>query len=258
MKILFNDFNVPILSLLLLLVFHVHSVLAQTTVLVKYPNADNTIQLTYAQPVRLEQVFNDVQNHQASPVAPIFWTGSALFVQHQDNELKQKKQSVITALEQLALQKERDQQSILSLKKRVLAVQLSKRIFQPLDPELIRIQPSLNPLLDGRYLLSLPSRPDSVLTLGAVKQPINILWQERADTNYYLNQAQVTTDANKDYAWVIQPDGEVQKHSIAYWNYQHRDIAPGAIVYLGIDGLPSKFNRLNQDIIQLLRNRVSE
>ncbi|WP_170107716.1 capsule biosynthesis GfcC family protein [Photobacterium lipolyticum] len=230
-------------------------------------NDDHVIQLTYSSPVRLDQVLNDGLNHiktlpsqrvHASPQA-VFWTGAALYDQQQAKQMQQQKQQLLSQLERLAQawQDDREQVSAVNaLKESLTKLKLAHRIMQPLDPDLVRMQPSLNPLLNGEYQLILPARPTSILVLGAVKQSKNILWQERSDAAFYLDQAQPTSDADNSNVWVVQPDGVTKQHSIAYWNHKHQDIAPGAIIYMGFDSLPSDFTTLNQDIVNLLRNRA--
>ncbi len=55
--------------------------------------------------------------------------------------------------------------------------------------------------------------------------------------NDYLAQVTPIDIAANSYVTVIQPDGVIQQHSIAYWNNNHADIAPGAIIYLGYQSL---------------------
>ena len=230
-------------------------------------NDDHVIQLTYSSPVRLNQVLNDGLNNiktlpsqrvHTSP-QPVFWTGAALYDQQQAKQMQQQKQQLLGQLELLtqAWQDDAEQVSTVNaLKESLTKLKLDHRIMQPLDPDLVRMQPSLNPLLNGDYQLILPARPTSVLVLGAVKQSNNIAWQERTNAAFYLDQAQPTSDAENSDAWVIQPDGVTEQHPVAYWNHKHHDIAPGAIIYMGFDSLPSDFATLNQDIVNLLRNRA--
>ncbi|MGF1761301.1 capsule biosynthesis GfcC family protein [Photobacterium sagamiensis] len=230
-------------------------------------NDDQVIQLTYSSAVRLDQVLNDGLNNiktlpsqrvHTSP-QPVFWTGAALYDQKQTKQMQQQKQQLLSRLDRLAQEWQDDAEQVSTvnaLKGSLTKLMLAHRIMQPLDPDLVRMQPSLSPLLSGDFQLILPARPTSVLVLGAVRRSKNILWQERANAAFYLDQAKPTSDAENSDVWVIQPDGVAEQHQIAYWNHKHQDIAPGAIIYMGFDSLPSDFTTLNQDIINLLRNRA--
>ena len=72
----------------------------------------------------------------------------------------------------------------------------------------------------------------------------------------YLAQVTPLTIAANSEVTVIQPDGVIQQHPIAYWNNNHNDIAPGAIIYLGYDALFHDYSGLNQAISSMLINRT--
>ncbi|WP_328283792.1 capsule biosynthesis GfcC family protein [Photobacterium carnosum] len=55
---------------------------------------------------------------------------------------------------------------------------------------------------------------------------------------------------------VIQPDGVIQQHPIAYWNNNHNDIAPGAIIFIGYQSLFHNYSELNHAISLMLINRT--
>ncbi|MDX1303645.1 capsule biosynthesis GfcC family protein [Photobacterium sp.] len=248
--------------------FSVAPVYAQTQVSVATSiNVDQVIPLTYPAPVRLEQVLADsLANIKTlsdqvtlSTPQPVFWSGAALFDLQHFESFNQQRQTVLNQLEQLAEEWNDDAEqfhTVTNLISDISGLKLSNRIFIPLDLDLIRINTSHNPLLDGDYQLILPIRPKHVWVLGTVKRQQNVPWQQRADANYYLNQITVSENTDNSVVWVIQPDGVTEIHSIAYWNKKHKDIAPGATVFVGFNSLPSKFSSLNQDIVELLRNRA--
>ncbi len=135
--------------------------------------------------------------------------------------------------------------------------QFAQRIFLPLDPDQIRLDLAQNPNISGSWQLFLAKPPTlSVHIVGNVKNPGKYNWQSRNSVREYLSQTE-NLPLFGDYAVVIQPDGEVQHHSLAKWNREYQEIAPGAIVYI-----PFKFSNsatynddLNQQVISLLRNR---
>lgn len=147
-----------------------------------------------------------------------------------------------------------------------MTVQLNKfeigeRLFTPLDYDFVRLDKSSNPIVSAHQFtesltLVVPSRPDSVWVVGAVEHNGEQAWKSRTSASEYLTQAGITVYGNDSIATVIQPDGTVEQHPIAYWNKDHMDIAPGAIVYLGFDNLPTGYKHLNEEIINLLRNKA--
>jgi len=223
-------------------------------------NNQHQLQLSYPAPVRIEQVLRDsianinqltLSNEQAK--GSIFWTSAALFKYFPHSQ----KQHVISQLELLAKNKKGEQrQAVLSLVAQLQQLQIGQRIFTPLDYDQIRVNSARNPLVSQNMTLVLPSRPSTVLITGAVLQTKWVNWQERLDANGYLEQVVLLSNAENSKAWVIQPDGKVEQHPIAYWNQNHLDIAPGAAIYLGFSSLPAEFSTINEDIVNLLRNRA--
>jgi hypothetical protein len=72
-----------------------------------------------------------------------------------------------------------------------------------------------------------------------------------------LPKGELLEVADKSTAFVIQPDGHVDEISYAYWNSKQAYFAPGAILFIAFDSLPSEFSNLNQNIIELLRHKVN-
>lgn len=216
------------------------------------------LQLSYAQPVRVSQILEDSRQNihritENSETGPIYWPGASFYL----NQTLPDQSQVISQLQALSEQWQGEQQTtVLALNKLLKNQIFQARIFSAVDIDQVRITPSLNPLISEDMLLVLPPRPTSVLVLGAVHSPQQLLWQERTSAREYLSQLTVLDNAENSNAVVIQPDGTIEHHPIAYWNHQHRDIAPGATLYLGFQSLPSGFESLNQDIINLLRHRA--
>ncbi|WP_222939821.1 capsule biosynthesis GfcC family protein [Photobacterium sp. BZF1] len=128
--------------------------------------------------------------------------------------------------------------------------------FTPLDFDAIRLNKKLNPLLSGEYHFYLANRPEDVLVMGATQKPTLIQWQPRWSAKQYLDKTALIDNHQKDYAVVIQPDGAVQHHPIAYWNKDHRDVAPGATIFIGYNDLPSDYKSFNHEMVNLLTNKV--
>lgn len=216
--------------------------------------------LNYPQSVRLEQVLADtVANLALLPTAQqninqsIYWTGAGLYKKFPHPN----KANVINQLDKVSELVDADEKSSFQQ----LATQLSQfdigeRVFTPLDYDIVRIDKASNPLISESLSVVLPSRPDSVWVLGAVNTNGKQSWLSRTNASDYLEHVGHTANGNNSVATVIQPDGVVEQHPIAYWNKSHKDIAPGAIVYLGFDNLPTGYTSLNDEIINLLRNKA--
>ena len=110
------------------------------------------------------------------------------------------------------------------------------------------------------FELYLTARPTSVNVVGAVKQAHTLPLVEHAQLDNYLTRlpkGQLLDIADNSTAFVIQPDGLVNEISYAYWNSKPAYFAPGAIIFIAFDSLPSEFSTLNQDIVELLRHKVN-
>ncbi|MFA0399526.1 hypothetical protein BCT09_09150 [Vibrio splendidus] len=110
------------------------------------------------------------------------------------------------------------------------------------------------------FELYLTARPTSVNVVGAVKQAQMLPLVEHAQLDNYLTRlpkGQLLDIADNSTAFVIQPDGQVNEISYAYWNSKPAYFAPGAIIFIAFDSLPSEFSTLNQDIVELLRHKVN-
>ncbi|GGP54584.1 hypothetical protein GCM10009347_21770 [Shewanella algicola] len=221
------------------------------------------ITLQYEQAPRLVQVIQDSlinSNSIAMTAQPeaIYWVGAALYDYDSEGVFQQKQRNVLNALktQYTDMGKPDHIQSLQSLSAWVKNQQFLKREFIPLDFDSIRLKATLNPLLKGSYLLTLPTKPQDVTVLGAVIQNGSQPFKLRQHASEYLDNAIPLSDSNNSFAWLIQPDGTLHQYPIAYWNKQHIDIAPGAIVYLEFQGVRENEQALNQQILELLRHWI--
>ncbi|MEJ2767029.1 capsule biosynthesis GfcC family protein [Photobacterium sp. MCCC 1A19761] len=219
---------------------------------------EQQLQLRYTQPIRLNQILEDSRQNlhrmtkDAAP-SPIYWLGASIHL----NRIPPGKERVMSQLQALAQHWQgENKNAVFLLIERLQSLTFQQRVFSMVDYDQIRITPSLNPLITENMLLILPPRPKDILVLGAVSSPQQIFWRERTSAREYLTQLSLLDNPENSEVVVIQPDGIVEHHPIAYWNHEHRDIAPGATLYLGFQNLPSGFASLNEDIINLLRHRA--
>lgn len=247
-------------------------VIASTVVEVRINQSNQALQLRYPTTVRLDQVLQDTLanlNQLPAKVSgqSLYWFGSMLWRSDSITRqvMKEQQSAVILQLQQLA-QQVRNKKPETSHSLQILANALSaplpgQRIIQSLDRDSVRISPDKNPGLNGQFRLQVITRPETVKVFGAFLQPnvedskIKLSWQERKNATDYLQQVTSLTISNPDYLWVIQPDGKAEQHNIAYWNRNHKDIAPGATIYLPFTSLPDGYESLNDDIVDLLKQR---
>ncbi|OZS42912.1 capsule biosynthesis GfcC family protein [Photobacterium sanguinicancri] len=227
------------------------------------------ITLSYASAVRTEQVLKDAQLQIAKHsllTTPVYWLQAAIFTQ----PLEQEKSALLALIAEKQSEFDITDErytALATLHQFISSSHFAKRAALQLDYDQARITNNANPLLSGELTLQLPARSEQVWVLGAVKDTGAVKWQQRLSTAEYLEQAKAISAAENDTAVVIQPDGKIQTHPIAYWNERHHDIAPGAIIYLPFTGgwlAPlddlgfdaSGFNEINQAAVSLLRERV--
>jgi hypothetical protein len=225
------------------------------------------ITLNYSQPVRLEQVLNDANTNGALGYFPL---SAQLFDRNAQQQVDTLKAQLIEQLNQLALQEPQVKPVIAQLE----SFDFQARYFVDLDRNAVISQPEKNPLLVSKadllesdksnqaqhFDLYLIQRQTDLTLAGAVKQTHKLKVIEHGQLDNYLSmlpEGELLEIANKSTAFVIQPDGHVDEVSYAYWNRKQTHFAPGAIVFIAFDSLPSEFSTLNQNIIELLRHKVN-
>ncbi|QUJ68194.1 capsule biosynthesis GfcC family protein [Photobacterium sp. GJ3] len=247
-----------------------------TQVTVRLNDASQGLALRYPATVRLEQVFQDTlanlnQLPSSAKNASLYWSGARLWQTSPSAKLEMQQLQLRVAEQLQSLSRHWQAKSpATSRQLQVMAKAFAQpmpgqRLVMPLDWDHIRITPSDNPGLNGSFELQLLTRPDIVKVTGAI--PLNtqagsaqtgevrLPWQARQNATGYLEQTGQLAVAEPDYVWVIQPDGTTEKHPIAYWNRTHRDIAPGATLFLPFSGLPDELASLNLHLLDLLKQR---
>ena len=225
------------------------------------------VTLNYTQPVRLEQVLNDANANGALGYFPL---SAQLFDRNAQQQIDILKAQVIEQLNQLALQEPQASSVITQLE----SFDYQARYFVDLDRNAVISQPEKNPLLVSKssaleleqsnqaqhFDLYLTPRPIDVTVVGAVKQAHQFKLIEHGQLDNYLSmlpKGELLEIADRSTAFVIQPDGHVDEISYAYWNSKQAYFAPGAILFIAFDSLPSELSTLNQNIIELLRHKVN-
>lgn len=106
------------------------------------------------------------------------------------------------------------------LHKQVSQLPVTGRKVAVLDPVAIEVNFARNFLLSDGDQLIYPARPETVAVEGAVKKACILPYSVQLEVREYLTSCPSSAEADKDYLWLITPDGRSQRVAIAAWNRQ--------------------------------------
>lgn len=160
---------------------------------------------------------------QAQPNAESYWLAAAWLHQpllEQQNRLKAGVLFDLKMLQRGALLKEQSKLAALAgrLFEEVSRLPVTGRRVAALDPVALEVGFARNYLLNDGDQLVYPARPNTVTVLGAVEQSCTLAYRAPLQAREYLESCLPLTDAEADYLWLIDPDGQVQRVGIAGWN----------------------------------------
>ncbi|MBN5091057.1 capsule biosynthesis GfcC family protein [Stenotrophomonas maltophilia] len=116
------------------------------------------------------------------------------------------------------------------------------------DMRLMQVQRGSDPILEQGDALRVPRRPNKITVLGAVESACELPHQPLRDVRDYLRDCTVTSAADRNDLYVVQPDMTVQKVGVAPWNRTDpQAVAPGGVIFVplrqhAIDAVDSAFN----------------
>src|SRR5690606_34926541 len=104
-----------------------------------------------------------------------------------------------------------------------------------------------------------PRRPDAVRVLGAVAEHCQLSFVASLQLKDYLRQCPAHPAADRNYVYVIQPDGSAERVGIAHWNEHPVSLAVGAMIFVPVDpaALSPDARDLNKDMTELLATQYS-
>jgi len=107
------------------------------------------------------------------------------------------------------------------------------RVRTELSPRRLESTPAANlPLVDGDRV-HYPMRPTSVRIVGAVDRACITTHVPLQDAHAYLASCPVHAAGSREWLFVIQPDGAIQRIGTALWNRSEpQALAPGAVLYV--------------------------
>lgn len=135
---------------------------------------------------------------------------------------------------------------------------ITGRVVAQLDPFQLLV-PSNNHLLEPGDELVYPLRPSTLRVLGAVAADCQLDFDPALRLKDYLHQCPTHPEADRNYVYVIQPDGTLERIGVAHWNEQQTTLAVGAVIYVPVDPavLSPQARELNKDMAQLLATQFS-
>ena len=202
--------------------------------------------LSYPSEVRFSTVLTDGHSQVNYKIYPL---GTALIDPHKQHIIDAKLHGVIAKLEQLNTT---DSHRLI---KQLTTLRFAYRENINTVLSDVRVNPKRDPILKTNYWLSLPKRPDHMLIISPKEEASIILpIQPNSDLKYYLSSL-YNTDA-PDSVWIIQADQKVYQVNDINWKAERFFLAPGAVVFTGLNNLNNEERDLNSDIAHLLAFRL--
>lgn len=215
----------------------------------------NETMYSYTDNPRLTEVLEPIVSEQW------YWPAATLFRMN-DSRVEKQREQVLAMLSSL-----RDNKLLLGdyrsainyLSEQIKVWKLGQRIDIKVDYDLARIQVESNPMFDeGEYLLSLKKHEIPVYEFGMIENPGFFSTQTGMCADKYIADKPPKPLADKDYLYLIQPSGTIEKVGVAYWNYQCKTLMPGGQIYVPIveSDILSQVKQVNQLIAKLALNRI--
>ncbi len=129
------------------------------------------------------------------------------------------------------------------------------RLTVQADPEMLKIHPDQDILLEKGDKIFIPKRPSTVRVAGEVLSPVALRFTSGQGPQDYIDQAGgMTHDADADRAFIIYPDGSASPIGESLWSYRTVMITPGSTIIVPRDPKPFDFIEGAKDITQILAN----
>ena len=200
-----------------------------------------------------------LQQLQVNPQS--YWLGASWQRQSLMQEQRRLKAGVLFDLSQVQhLARLQDKPGLANtarrLSEKVIALPVTGRRTYHLDPLQVELNAEHSPKLQGGDRLILPPRPATVRIIGAVSNDCELPFVPLQPAYRYVPQCSVLDDADPDYLYQIQPDGQVTRLGIALWNREEQAAppAPGAVLLVPLDAQEVKDSApdLNRELADFL------
>lgn len=188
-----------------------------------------------------------------------YWPASRLF-RLDSSHAELMRSDILSKLKfmQVSLEGEEEQQ-VKRLIQQISGWKLADRIFTELDYDKAQLLASHNQRFEhGDYFIQLFERRNTINLFGLVEQSTDKM--ENSQCGHEVIHQLVPTPINKDFAYIIQPDGVIKKIGIAYWNATCVDIMPESDIFMPFteSQFSTENSALNKQIIDLAKNRIMQ
>ena len=102
-----------------------------------------------------------------------------------------------------------------------------------LAPRVVEATAAANLPIAAGDTLFYPLRPGGVRVVGAVQAGCTLPLRALQSARAYVDHCALAAGADRDWVWVIQPDGRSYRQGVALWNLSGAlPLAPGAVIYV--------------------------
>jgi hypothetical protein len=146
-----------------------------------------------------------------------------------------------------------------SLRQWIAALPVTGRAPALLAPRAVEANARANLPLQPGDRLFYPLRPTTIRIVGAVEHACTVPLQAAQDARRYLAACPYAKRADRDWIYVIQPDGHVFRQGVALWNRSAPlSLAPGATIYVPLPARAAATvdESLNSDLADFLATQV--
>lgn len=199
---------------------------------------------------------------QAATDPQLYWPGARLYRLDQlPADIIKLQQQVLEQLRLLAIhwhQESHVAQSLMQMRSQIKNWRFGQPIAVELDPDLVNLRIELNPRLDpGHYLIQVKKRRGFVLVFSLFGEQFVVHRQQQVLFEYVAAiLGSGLSDASE--ALLLRHAQPAVTVPVADWNREHRPLAPGDMVFIGLseDWLTPDTSNLNQSIVTLLQYRI--
>ena len=118
-------------------------------------------------------------------------------------------------------------------------------VVERTDPRWLEVNPLHDPVLNKGQSIFIPSRPTSVTVVGGDGSTCQVIHSVNLFALDYVRKC--NSSRSPQVAWIVQPDGLVQRRGVASWNEDEQDPpAPGAWIVTADSATPWPTNILEQ------------
>lgn len=190
------------------------------------------------------------------------WSSALMTKNDATNSLASAQASLLQHLQSLTEQWRDDPALVKSVQQIMMLVtttSVALRIQTKLDPDWVLLRQEFNPQLEGHYTLYLAPYTFKLQLAGlAGNQTLPI--HEGYLLADYLADVSYQQGADKDFVYLITPEGQWHKMPVALWNRIDSEPASGSMIFVGFDSslLPDNMPDLNEQIVSYLANRIPQ